>query len=943
MSTDKKTSLLIPSQFPEFIRDNPDYSKLVEFVQAYYEWMEQNEGVMDYSKNLLSYKDIDKTIDRFINYFVNDFLPNFPDDILADKKKAIKLAKQLYKSKGTPASYKFLFRLLYDSDFDYFNTKDYVLRASDGVWYVAKSVRLASDDINFLDTTNLRLFGETSKTIATIENAVIANTKTEVYISNITRVFETGEFVKVVDSFNQPVLFDGNVLRAKIIGQINQVIIDPQNRGQLYKEGDPVVFVGGLNSNTGIGAAAAVSETTKGSIQRINTLTNGYGYNANSNTNIVITNASGAMAEVGNFNDSPSVVANVAGIIGYSIAYSVNVPIGNTAYTFISPSSTSNANTSLTNAFPNKTSFFAFPITSVNVVNGGGGISSAVAIGVKAISTYPTDNPSAKGDLGNLGILAPIQIGNPGTGYAINDHIVFTGGSGYGAYANVTNVAANGAITSVRYVPKDENYPLGGLGYRLDALPALTISTSGGSNGSIYVDGILGQGATFVPSTDRIGSITKINTTNFGEDYIAAPKVSLKVQDIIVSNVDVNLISQKGNTVYQGANSNVAVYSASIDSFSLLVPNLITTQSKYRLRVYNYSATPNTVLQLKVSNQDLVLDIDTNNYPENYFYVGSPEFISGVRVYGDGTAKATATFLNGLTFSQGQYLDSRGQPSAFSVLQSEDYNNYTYQITVDREISKYREALLGLLHPAGTKVIGRYALKSNNELNLHITDATFKGETLYFYTQTASANAVIRTDFTNLSSNTISFYNLGTGVNIANFIFANSTISLNPTNGPAIHSEITSINPATNSITIAANTWLTFPNVANISAVSSCTTINIVSLTGTYDIINNGAYSNTAYPLKDIVYAGDQVRVNGAIRTVSSVDYTAGNIILSSAVTAPQGANLSVLRTFSAGGTLGNQDQVIIYGPVGLQYYPELITESGQIITTEDDQIILIG
>ena len=943
MSTDKKTSLLIPSQLPEFIRDNPDYSKFVEFIQAYYEWMEQNQGVLDYSKNLLNYKDIDRTTDEFLNYFVNDFLSNFPEDILADKRKAIKVAKQLYKSKGTPASYKFLFRLLYDSDFDYFNTKDYVLRASDGIWYVARSVRLASTDINFLDTTNLRLFGENSKTIATIENAVLANTKTEVYISNITRVFETGEFVRIVDSNNQPVLFDGNILRAKIIGQINQVRIDPQNRGQLYKEGDPVVFIGGLNSNTGIGAAAVVSETTKGSIQRINTITGGYGYNANSNTNIVITNAPGAIAEVGNFNGTQGLVANVAGVIGYSLSYAVNVPIGNATYTFISTSSTANANTSLLNAFPNTTSFFAFPISSVNVVNGGGGISSAAAIGVTAISTYPTDNPSADGDLGSLGILAPIQIGNPGTGYAINDRIIFTGGSGYGAHANVTNVAANGAITSIRYVPDDGLYPLGGLGYRLDALPILTISTSGGSNGSIYIDGILGQGATFTPATDRIGSITNITATNLGEDYIAAPQVSLKVQDIIVSNVDINLISQRGNTAYQGANTAAASYSATIDSFSLLVPNLITTQSKYRLRVYNYSAAPNTSLQLKVSNQDLILDIDTTSYPENYFFIGSPEFTSGVRTYGDGTAKATASFLNGLSFSQGQYLDSRGQPSAFSVLQSENYNNFTYQITVDKEIAKYRETLLGLLHPAGTKVIGRYALKSNNNLNIHITDATFKGETLYFYTQTASANAVIRTDFTNLSSNTITFYNLGTGVNIANFIFANSTISLGPTNGPNVHSEITSINPATNSITIAANTWLTFPNVANISAVSSCTTINILSLTGTYDIINNGVYSNTAYPLKDIVYAGDQVRVNGAIRTVSSIDYTAGNIILSSAVTAPRGANLSVLRTFSAGGDITKQNQIVIYGPLGLQYFPELVTESGQTITTENDEILLIG
>lgn len=941
MATDNKTSILIPSQLPEFIRDNPDYSKFVEFIKAYYEWMEQNGNALDRSKNLLNYKDIDETTNEFIDYFVNDFLPYFPEDALVDKRKAIKIARQLYKSKGTPASYSFLFKMLYDSEFEFFNTKDSVLRASDGIWYVARSIRLASDNINFLETKNLRLFGETSKTIATIENAVIANTKTEVYISNITRVFETGEFVKIVDSFNQPVLFDGQVLRAKIIGQINQVRIDPNNRGQLYDVGDPVVFFDGLSSNTGIGAAAVVSETTKGSIQRISVLNGGYGYAANSNTDIVISNAPGALAEVNNFDDTSNLVANVGIIIPYSITFSTGVAIGNTSYTFIDPSSTANANTRLIDAFSNTISFFAFPISSVGVLNGGGGISGGIS--VSAISTYPTDYGAGPGNLGSLGILAPIQIANGGTGYAVNDTIVFTGGSGYGAYANVTNVDGLGAITSISYVPADGYYPLGGSGYRLDALPTLSVSSSGGANASIYVNGVLGQGATFATDTDRVGSITSISTTNFGEDYISAPNISLKVQDIIVSNVDIDLLSQKGNTIYQGTNLTSATYTATIDSFSLLIPNLISTQAKYRLRVYNYNSTPTPIEQIKFVNQNMVLDIDNNSYPKNFFFAGSPQFTSGVKTYGDGTAKAIASFLNGLSLSQGQYLNSRGQPSAFSVLQDENYNSFTYQITVEKEIAKYRETLLNLVHPTGTKILGRYALKSNNILDLHISEATKQGKSLYFYTNLAAANAVLRTDFANLSSNTITFYNLGSGVNIADFIFANSTISLSPENGPDIHSEITSINPATNTITIAANTWLTFPNVANISAVSSCTTINIVSLTGTYNIINNGVYSNTAYPLKDIIYAGDQVKVNGEIRTVSSINYVAGSLVLSSSVTAPEGANLSVLRTFSAGGTLGKQNEVIIYGPLGPQYFPELTTESGQTIITEDNRIILLG
>ena len=85
-----KTSLLVPSQLPEFIRDNPDYDKFVTFLQAYYEWMEEQGGVLDSTKNLLSYSDIDSTTDGFLQYFINDFLPYWPENALLNKKSAIK-------------------------------------------------------------------------------------------------------------------------------------------------------------------------------------------------------------------------------------------------------------------------------------------------------------------------------------------------------------------------------------------------------------------------------------------------------------------------------------------------------------------------------------------------------------------------------------------------------------------------------------------------------------------------------------------------------------------------------------------------------------------------------------------------------------------------------------------------------------------------------------
>jgi hypothetical protein len=76
--------------------------------------MEQQGGVVYNSKNLPNYYDIDNTLDDFLRYYQNDFLSFFPDGSLVDERKLVKVAKELYQSKGTPASYQFLFRVLYN-------------------------------------------------------------------------------------------------------------------------------------------------------------------------------------------------------------------------------------------------------------------------------------------------------------------------------------------------------------------------------------------------------------------------------------------------------------------------------------------------------------------------------------------------------------------------------------------------------------------------------------------------------------------------------------------------------------------------------------------------------------------------------------------------------------------------------------------------------------
>ena len=960
IQSNQKTSLLIPSQLPAFIRDDPNYENFVLFLQAYYEWMEQSGGVTDGSKNLLSYKDIDETTSNFIEYFNNDFLPYFPNEILADKAKVTKIAKQLYQTKGTPASYQFLFRLLYNTEVDFFYTEDAVLKASAGTWYIARSLNLATDDPNFLNIANLRIFGETTKSIATIETSTFNGTKTEVFISNIERLFKSGEFVRVVDSNNQDVYFlngqivpsttiGSEVLRAKVVGQISQIKIDPNNRGLGYHVGDPVVVYGGLASNTNHGATAVISATTAGSIQRISTDAGGYGYTNSPNTAISFSNLNAGsqvpIAVVGSLN--PINGSNVSLVATDVIGVKQKITIGNTRFNFAN-NLTANVNTTLANAL-SFISFTGYPIGSVLVENGGGGLTQVPTITAQSLyqnETFAANN--SYGNLANLGILAPIQIVSGGTGYRANDMIVFTGGSGYGAHANVTSVDANGSITGIQYVYANESphhYPLGGMGYKQNWLPTVTVNSANtlASNASIYVPSILGAGSSFSAVVNRVGSVTSINITDPGTDYISVPNATLKVQDITVSNVSVINLPTKGDIVYQGQSLANSSYIATVDSIQPLYNFANSSQSIYNIRVFNYNNKPSYDLPLVVETlggvgqptyvpKGISLNL-TNTY--NTLNVDSRYDSTGVLSYGDGTAKANASFLNGLAISQGQYLDTSGQLSSYDVIQSSQYNKFTYEITLEKEIAKYRNTLLNLLHPTGMQVIGRFAMKGSSSVDYTATGELDTGHTLGYYTGDPGSYATMTTDYVNQSNNIVTFGGL-VGANLENIIIPGDMLLLTTPTGFEIYSEVLSVmDGGANTVTLKDSPWLTFANVAQVTANAGSDVINISSLTGSYDIVNDGNYSDLSNPLIDIVYPGDFITVaNNSEKLVIGV--TSNTITLGSNLSNTVNSLMSVRRTVYT-------TNVQIFGAVGEQYFPELTDENGNTIITEDGRIILLG
>ena len=125
--TDKvNIASIVSSQFPGFVRE--DHEAFVAFVKAYYEFLQQ-----DYSTDLKTVRDIDTTLDEYIKHFKSEYASNIPF-VLANERFVLPNIKDLNLAKGSEASYRLLFRLLFDKEITISYPGQQMLRASDGRW-----------------------------------------------------------------------------------------------------------------------------------------------------------------------------------------------------------------------------------------------------------------------------------------------------------------------------------------------------------------------------------------------------------------------------------------------------------------------------------------------------------------------------------------------------------------------------------------------------------------------------------------------------------------------------------------------------------------------------------------------------------------------------------------------------------------------------------------
>ena len=452
------------------------------------------------SGNILNYKNVETSIDKYVDYLREELYPSIPLSYYGDKKLIAQYFKDFYESKSNEQSYRFLFKLLYNEDIDFYYPGEDILRVSDGNFEKTQIIRTLpagtgtlSDVFLFLNKT---IRGQTSGVLANvvdIKKFFIGSLEVaEMTLKLVSGTFAAGENIVDIDNDN---------LTTTIYGIVSGITVIDGGSG--YQVDDIITI-----SGTGSEAQAKVSSIKESPISALKVNTVGHGYQLNTEATI-----------------------NNSGTGGTGFIFKVS-ELANT-YTV-----TSGANT-----------YTVGEISRLSVINRGEGYFKKPSITLQDTT------------IASLGLLSNnlITISNAGTNYGVGNTLIFTGGAGANAAGQIASVVETTTFDllfedgfqmkadgSYYDIIKNEDWLVKGpikrieltnfgTGYTSANLPSITISTTTGASANLVATNIQGKSANVSVDTSNnitgIGSIRSVEITNFGINYTTANASASAVGD----------------------------------------------------------------------------------------------------------------------------------------------------------------------------------------------------------------------------------------------------------------------------------------------------------------------------------------------------------------------------------------------------------------------------
>jgi len=266
----ERISAKVEGQLPAFVKQ--DHRTFVAFMEAYYEYMEQEGKPYEIIGSLDNYANVDKTVDEFLQYFKKQFGEDIPEAIFqnANKPFIIKHLRDFYRTKGSEKSFEFLFRLLYKEEITIDFPGQNILRTSDGKYDDNKVIKIIDSSV---DNNSFSLLGKIIKGENSGAEGIVENIITEIIgrycvttlsLSNVFGTFQAEE--NISDGTNS--------------FEVGSIIVDTTitNAGTQYVVGDHIPLVGG---GIGSGGFIRVDEVNTGSLNSVVINDGGTGYKNN--------------------------------------------------------------------------------------------------------------------------------------------------------------------------------------------------------------------------------------------------------------------------------------------------------------------------------------------------------------------------------------------------------------------------------------------------------------------------------------------------------------------------------------------------------------------------------------------------------------------------------------------------------------------------------------
>lgn len=313
----EKISKLVASQLPEFVQS--DYTRFVAFLEAYYQFLEQDQGALELVQNARSYNDLDETVDSFVGYFLNTYAKDIPLTTEVDKRLLIKKIKDLYESKGSEISFKYLFNLLFNQTVDVAYPFENVLRASAGRWEQRVAINLVtvSGNRNLILNRSL-LYTSNGQDFATpiIDVKNYSDSITQVFLDQtfLASSYTLGDPVSVKDS--NGIIYTGTIASTPVSYSVLRGG-SGFRAGQIYN-----VSTGG-----GLGSLIRISNVSNvGAITEVKFISYGSGYPlVNFDVDLDSTKTVAATSE-----DSDVIFDATQGFGSYGTVYGFNKPSDST-------------------------------------------------------------------------------------------------------------------------------------------------------------------------------------------------------------------------------------------------------------------------------------------------------------------------------------------------------------------------------------------------------------------------------------------------------------------------------------------------------------------------------------------------------------------------------------------------------------------------------------